>query len=121
MRGAGTPVGRTLPAVSYRDRRRELVTAMPLVRRGQKTIAVLYPQPGRPEFDSRVRAYDIRTRWNGPRNRGRNLAVEYGDAPQSQTDRIEVVTAPATDGPPTRHEGESTTETFDIDDALSDL
>lgn len=36
-------------------------------------------------------------------------------------DRIEVVTASATDGPPTRHEGESTTETFDVDDALSDL
>jgi|APHM01.1.fsa_nt_gi hypothetical protein len=40
---------------------------------------------------------------------------------QIDDERIDRVTRHAPDGPPTRHEGETSTEEFDLDDALSNL
>ncbi len=40
---------------------------------------------------------------------------------QIDDERIVRVTRQAPDGPPTRHEGETSTEEFDLDDALSNI
>jgi len=40
---------------------------------------------------------------------------------QVADDRVRVVTRHTPDGSPTRHEGEETTEAFDLDDALDNL
>lgn len=40
---------------------------------------------------------------------------------QLDDERIDRVTRQTPDGPPTRHEGETSTEAFDLDDALSNI
>ena len=40
---------------------------------------------------------------------------------QIDDERIDRVTRQTPDGPPTRHEGETSTEEFDLDDALSNI